>query len=657
MDEASLGLDINIDKAFLSATMSKNPTVNKPTSPDQSSHAQIKHKDTKRKTSVLSNAHDFILNKPTFVDIDQSSHTQVNANNDTPRGSGLRMLLERSTPGASHDSSDRYPPPRCHPGTRTEYIKTLTTWGHNANGHPERIAWMNGLAAVGKSAIAQTCAEALGDRLAAAFFFSRPNHRDKPERFFTSISHQLAVKYDSFGDIVDRSIIRNPTLVDKALPHQFRDLIVAPIQQLKREGEELPELVIVVDGLDECADVGAQEDIIEIVAKSAREGSTPFLWIFLSRPEPHLTSVFGSPKVKSITLPIELHVSREIDGDIAMFLTDKLRKTARRYPHLPSPWPSEEEIWVIVDLSDGLFACAEAVSRFIDNDMAGPEEQLRDALHLARQYSSQTRRDRPLTGLDGFYTLIMERVPPKWLQTVLRILLATRMPNIDNAVANANLLQLSESQFRNACRSLHSVMTINNNSPPVLYFYHASFLDFLGDPARSKQFWIWSDCAARLLDEVMLRFDKVQVTSDNYNYFPELPVIWKGRAPGACYHDLVCAFFKLLESVQLSDATLKALNHFDFRRASLASSSTFGGGGLWSKLLSQSGVIRLATIKNTFRSDQSGIWYMSFWTPVYLIGHGKKKALLVDDHSKPSIMPYSKLSIQRFMQQIDQESC
>ncbi|KAF9442623.1 hypothetical protein P691DRAFT_810330 [Macrolepiota fuliginosa MF-IS2] len=629
--------------------LSTDTRINKDTPARQSSRTQ-----TKRKTSILSNAHDFVISSLTQVDKSQinSNNTQININNGTSKGSGLRILLEKSIPGASLDSSDRDPPPRCHPGTRTEYIKNLTTWGRNADSHPERIAWLKGLAAVGKSAIAQTCAEDLGDKLAAAFFFSRPNHRDKYDRFFTSISHQLAVKYDSFGDIVDSDIIRNPTLVDKALSHQFHNLIVNPIQRLKREGKELPELVIVVDGLDECADAKAQETIIKIIAQSVQKQTTPFLWIILSRPERHLEGAFNTPEVKSITLPIELPVSREVDGDIAMFLTAKLKETAQKHPQLPSPWPSEQEVWEIVDLSDGLFACAEAVSRFIDDDDSpGPEVQLHDVLRLAREHSAQKGRGNSSTGLDGFYTLVMERVPPKQLQTVLWIFLVVHLPYSVNAIQIAGVLGLSESQFRNAFRSLHSVITITDEQSPKLYDYHASFTDFLEDPARSKRFWIKGDCAVTLLTDVLIpRYNKVQV---NDKYIPGLSSAWGEPSPVGVYVGLGRVFFELLISVDLGVQKLRALNDFDFRKATLRYGLPLRSRSFPQRLE----FIRRATLANTLRSDQWGIWFKSLRRPVYVVGHGEKKSLFAPVASIDLCpQPYSKRSNQKLLKQMREES-
>ncbi|KAF9442898.1 hypothetical protein P691DRAFT_844794 [Macrolepiota fuliginosa MF-IS2] len=113
---------------------------------------------------------------------------------------------------------------------------------------------MKGPAGVRKSAIADLCRRLR--KLAATFFFSRPNHQDNLNHFFTSI-HQLAVKFESYGDIIDCDIIHNPTLINKTLPHQFYNLLAVLIQKLKLKGYAFPELAIIVDGLDERNDPGA----------------------------------------------------------------------------------------------------------------------------------------------------------------------------------------------------------------------------------------------------------------------------------------------------------------------------------------------------------------------------------------------------------------
>ncbi|KAF9451813.1 hypothetical protein P691DRAFT_637383, partial [Macrolepiota fuliginosa MF-IS2] len=185
-------------------------------------------------------------------------------------------------------------PPPYHPGAWQDYVDRLTRWGFNNDNHVDQIAWLKGPGGSGKSIVAQYCAEALEERLGASFFFSRSDERGNAHCFFTSISYQLAMKDDRYGDLLDRRIRRDPTLVGKSVRHQFRDLLEAPIQELNRKGTELAECVVIVDGLDECASQRAQLDIIKAVAESVQRQSIPFLWIFSSRIEPHLSDAFDS---------------------------------------------------------------------------------------------------------------------------------------------------------------------------------------------------------------------------------------------------------------------------------------------------------------------------------------------------------------------------
>ncbi|KAF9446929.1 hypothetical protein P691DRAFT_644556, partial [Macrolepiota fuliginosa MF-IS2] len=73
---------------------------------------------------------------------------------------GIDILLEASIPDAAHDSSVRDQRPRCSPGTRKQYIENIIRWAVPAiDEKPPPLLWMRGPAGVGKSAVAQTCAE------------------------------------------------------------------------------------------------------------------------------------------------------------------------------------------------------------------------------------------------------------------------------------------------------------------------------------------------------------------------------------------------------------------------------------------------------------------------------------------------------------------
>ncbi|KAF9441681.1 hypothetical protein P691DRAFT_766009 [Macrolepiota fuliginosa MF-IS2] len=449
---------------------------------------------------ILQGAHDFVLNNPVFNDI----HNAV----PYKKGAGLKTLLSASMPDAFHDSSARDPPPSCHPGTRYNFIDAITNWGLGTSQHIEPMLWMHGPAGVGKSAIAQTCSERLSERgkLGAAIFFSRsvgPNKRDDPHRLFPSLAYQVATKSKPFGDILDNYIQDDPTLVTKSIREQFQELLVKPLSQLGADAAGVVEgLVVIIDGLDECGKGPETHcDIIEVIVVSIRNRTTPFRWVLLSRPETHIVGSFTTNDTHPLTYQLEIRVSRDIDNEITLYLTDGLRKIQRRNG-LPDSWISEQDIGVLVNLSGGLFIYATTVIRFVGGrESLGPVDQLRAVLALASS-NKGTDSVHPLSELDLFYTLIMRCVPPRILpriQAILLLTLITRNTGFWRHTERedwqttpwiANMMGLSEPQFRNACGLLHSVLELTPYWE--ITFYHASFMDFLQDPSRSGEFCIFS---------------------------------------------------------------------------------------------------------------------------------------------------------------------
>ncbi|KAF9439498.1 hypothetical protein P691DRAFT_715803, partial [Macrolepiota fuliginosa MF-IS2] len=311
-------------------------------------------------------------------------------------------------PDAFHDSSALHPPPSCHPGTRHDFIDTITSWGLGTSQHTEPILWMYGPAGVGKSAIAQTCSEGLAerDKLGATLFFSRSvssNKRDDPHRLFPSLAYQIATKYDAYGDILDHRIHKDPTLVAKSIKEQFQELLVKPFSQLGADTAGVVEgLVVIIDGLDECGKgPGMHCDIIEVIAASARSQTTPFRWVFFSRPETHIVGSFTADDIHPSTYQLEIRVSRDIDNEITLYLMDGLRKIQQRNG-LPDSWVSERNIGVLVNLSGGLYIYAATVIRFVgSHELLGPVDQLRAVLALAND-NKGTDSIHPLSELDLF---------------------------------------------------------------------------------------------------------------------------------------------------------------------------------------------------------------------------------------------------------------
>ncbi|KAF9446041.1 hypothetical protein P691DRAFT_804783 [Macrolepiota fuliginosa MF-IS2] len=517
---------------------------------------------------VLQNAQGFIMNHPYF--------NQIQVYQAEKRG--LQILLEASTPAAAYDSSEH--PRNCHPGTRVRHIDQIVKWGSEGPGRGHRICWLKGPAGVGKSAIAQSCAEEFADqnKLAAAFFFSRPNQRDDPQRLFTSISYQWASKRKQYAEIVKSTIHDDPTIVNKELRHQFRYLFVSPLQELVAKGEDIPERVVIIDGLDECAGVAAQQTIIDIVAASIRDNTTPFVWLICSRLEPHLVAVFESSEISAVTHQEELTVPRGIDNDIAKYLIDELVKIGREH-RLRLPWPRERDIGTLINLSSGLFIYANTVIRFIgDRDSPGPEKQLRAVVSLATSVVNGSS-EHPLSELDSFYLLIMQRIPPKILQTIQWILLATIiLSNGNYAKYNRQLLGLSPSEFRTVCRTLHSVMKVKWDR---ITFYHASFMDFVQDPQRSRQFCIMSEPGLALRTELTQRLQAVYNDPDIEPYSKPFCALIQADSNNDSYDDagvygnVIEGFLFLSSTLPWDDAMFTALVSFNFKKMAETSVGKF----------------------------------------------------------------------------------
>jgi hypothetical protein len=184
---------------------------------------------------------------------------------------------------------------------------------------------MKGPAGVGKSAICQTCLERLNQlSVPCVGFFFTVNIREMPERFFPSIAYQLSTLFPKYADIVDKRIRRDRTLGRKVMQVQLQELIIKPFQELMKSdnnGGISGWIPIFVDGLDECNGTQAQCKIIELVAASIDEsGSVPLLWAFFSRPEAHIEATFAQPRVLNKTHSVILPISRDVDGEIKMYL-------------------------------------------------------------------------------------------------------------------------------------------------------------------------------------------------------------------------------------------------------------------------------------------------------------------------------------------------
>ncbi|KAF9441854.1 hypothetical protein P691DRAFT_790553 [Macrolepiota fuliginosa MF-IS2] len=296
---------------------------------------------------------------------------------------GIDILLEASNPDAAHDSAAHEYDPRCHPGTREQHIEDIVYWAVPASGtdDPLPLFWMKGLAGVGKSAIAQTCAERLKElgKLGATFFFSL-NGREKAAEFIPTIVYQLSTKFPDYRDLVDQRIRHDKVILDRIMATQFKVLIVEPLQELEKAGRGIGKrIAIIIDGLDECDSADAQCKIIELIASAALDGVTPFCWAFFSRPEAHIKALVTRTDVARVTCTTLLPISNDTDSDIELYLRNGFENILRRRDiSIAFQWPSDNDIQTLVKASNGLFIYAATALRDVDQ-----AESLKEALCTA----------------------------------------------------------------------------------------------------------------------------------------------------------------------------------------------------------------------------------------------------------------------------------
>ncbi len=359
------------------------------------------------------------------------------------------------------------------------------------------MIWLYGPAGTGKSALAQTFAERCAEigRLGASFFFSRPNDRSDPDTVIPSLVYHLAVCNTEYRSLVAAQLANDPELLrKKARRTQFKKLVVEPLSQLQTQLQE--PLLVVLDGLDECNGENAQREIIEMISEVVRlKKDFPLIWLICSRPEAHLKYILSRADFTVVCGHKELVIDAESVAEVDFYLRDGLAGIKVEFSDVTaSTWPSEGQINELSGYASGHFGFASTTLRYIgDQAHMDPMIRLNNLLSFLKGVRNGTSS--PLEALDTLYAAILHDVPDEFLPTIKLILgyylfvgLASPMTSTQGL---CNLLHVDRTTFYRAFRKLHSVIDVPGPEaasewPPR--FYHASFEDYLCDPARSGKF-------------------------------------------------------------------------------------------------------------------------------------------------------------------------
>ncbi|KXN83483.1 hypothetical protein AN958_01381 [Leucoagaricus sp. SymC.cos] len=440
--------------------------------------------------------------------VDSAGNTVVGDNNVINIGESkfMKDLAKHTIPGVEHDSSERDPPPQCHPGTRLDICGQAQTWFHDPKRNA-KILWIHGPAGVGKSAIMQTLAQeehkSPTSILGATIFFSKLRQRNNPKKLFNTIAYQLATRYKLYRQYITDILMNDPKVVEKSMPEQFRQFVVVPFaEQHLFQGSHSPVLII-LDGLDEVEGEEPQRTLASLIGHFALQyPGTPLIWTITSRPEPHITNAFSHPQIRSSYWTIEIVIdSNKACADVEKFLRDRFEEVRNRYTSMFRPsttWPSEVDFLKVANASSGHFIFAEVVSRFIiDETYGNPISQLEVVIAAIEALPSAILRSNPLASIDNLYEQILSAVPSD-IQPITMHLLALSFTaetrRFNEFWLICNWLELSQADAYGALWKLHSVLRIpppeevdeNTFLPP----FHKSFSDYILSPTRSGQYHI-----------------------------------------------------------------------------------------------------------------------------------------------------------------------
>ncbi|KAJ3575543.1 hypothetical protein NP233_g1023 [Leucocoprinus birnbaumii] len=451
---------------------------------------------------------DFFTNASHFT-VQQLTNVTVNNTNDMIASGNtvLNNLAPYTNPDAAVDSSARWPPPQCHPGTRTTICAKLMSWLHNT-AREWNFIWLWGSAGCGKSAVAQTFAEKcleLG-RLGAAFFFSRPNKRNDPKQVVPSLAYQLATHCPPYKALITSRLSDDPQLLTKAIPVQFKKLIIEPFSELQQRGlvnSEKP-FVIILDGLDECEGESVQCEIVKQIEEAVRlKKDLPLIWMVCSRPEAHLKHTFARIPICN---PEELAIDKECRTDVERYLISGLSELQVKYD-IDSSWPPVEKVNAVTESGDGHFIFAAVTLGFIgDEEYGSPVERL-DTLIVFFDDVEHDGVLNPLAKLDALYMHILAEIPDKIFPTTWRILAHFIF---------ARQIGLGSYQF--LYESAQALCNFINFPPPEkaattpLRFYHASFQDYLVDANRSGRFAVKKKRALVDITKTLFHWHEVDAT-------------------------------------------------------------------------------------------------------------------------------------------------
>jgi hypothetical protein len=357
--------------------------------------------------------------------------------------------------------------------------KQLSDWAND--GAPEiTTLWLNGMAGTGKSAISTTFAQSIEDEglLGATFFVDRQiAERTDPHRIVQSLAYDLAERdHDRLRALW--SVLRaKPTIKEMQLREQVLTLIKKPLDATYTET-----MVIVIDGLDECAPSDGARLLSTLAACLA---GFPIKLLVSSRSDRAIVESFEL--IPHTPIRLQERPADEVAEDVRLYWEHSLDELCRF--RRVAGWRTYVSLDQLVQLTGQLFIYATTILNLIQSSKRNPIEELtaliahsnlRVALTEMHEYSL----------LDNLYFRILKHavsdddgnVKPKHasrLGAILEVVIFARHPLTPRALSQ--LLDIDAYELDAYLATLVSVLVLPDatSSDGVIRPLHQSFPDFL----------------------------------------------------------------------------------------------------------------------------------------------------------------------------------
>jgi len=369
-------------------------------------------------------------------------------------------------------------------GTRANILADMDMWASDDNGR--NVYWMVGMAGTGKSSILHTLCEMLDrkNRLGASFFCSRASDKTNDARLIVPvIAHSLAraspsIKFNIIKAIEDDPTLAEPTYIN--LNEQFKKLIYDPIRATAGKGAKAYK-IIVIDAVDECVNLQLVSSLIRLILQSA--SSIPLKFFIASRDEDLIHNTFYRHPELSTAFTLHEVEKQLVEDDIRKYIERSLLniKSQGLDPILDA-WPSPSELSNLVDHSGRLFIYAATAIRYIHDG----RKLYKSRLSIMANRDTMIRSRLQTSTIDGLYGHILEQacaLREDWEVAIIKQLISI-IVFLRNPLPIQAIVSLTELDAHPHLASISSVIHVPTQEDSPTAPFHASFPDFVTDPAR-----------------------------------------------------------------------------------------------------------------------------------------------------------------------------